>query len=285
MSSHQQAAVLEAAAHIRSVTTHIPKVGLILGSGLGSLADEVTDSARIPYEEIPHFPVTTVQGHHGQLVIGNLNGQQVIAMQGRFHFYEGYTMQQLTFPVRVMRELGVEILIVTNACGGINPSLHPGALMLISDHINFMGDNPLIGQNDDSLGPRFPDMSEAYDSDLRTLARKVAAREYLELHEGVYTAVSGPYYFSRAELAMVRTFGSDAIGMSTVPETIVAVHAGMRVLGISCITDMAIPEHITGITHDEVMEVAARTRPHFIRLMKGIVKETVSLNTEKLRVP
>jgi purine-nucleoside phosphorylase len=270
-------AVAEAAAFIRSRTQKVPKVAMILGSGLGSLADEVEDAVRIPYSEIPFFPVTTVHGHAGLLVIGELEGQTVIAMQGRFHFYEGNSMQQLTFPVRVMRELGAEILLVTNAAGAINPELKPGSLMLLRDHINFMGDNPLIGPNDDSLGPRFPDMSEAYDRELMALAHRVADADGVNLYEGVYTAVSGPYYFSRAELRMVRTFGSDTIGMSTVPETIVAVHSGMRVLGICCVTDSAVPELLQGISHEEVIEVANRTRPVFTKLMKGIVRETVRL--------
>jgi len=284
MKQTNKAAVHEAVAYIRSRSTSAPRVGLILGSGLGSLADEISGAVKIAYSDIPHFPVTTVQGHSGCLVVGELEGQQVVAMQGRFHYYEGYSMQQLTFPVRVMRELGVEALVLTNACGAINPKLHPGALMLIRDHINFMGDNPLIGPNDDAQGPRFPDMSEAYDAGLRQLAVDVAQREGITLHEGIYTAVSGPYYCSRAELVMVRTFGSDTIGMSTVPETIVAVHAGMKVLGISCITDMAVPEETHGITHEEVMEVANKTRPVFVRLMRGIIGETVNYKSEEFRL-
>lgn len=261
---------------IRKTYSGKPRVGLILGSGLGSLADEVDPAIRIPYTDIPGFPVTTVHGHKGLFVCGNLGGVEVVAMQGRFHYYEGYSMQQLTFPVRVMKALGAEILIVTNACGGINPKLSPGALMFIRDHINLMGDNPLIGPNDDESGPRFPDMSEAYNKELIEIGKSVAEEIGIETHEGVHSAVSGPYYCSRAELAMIRTIGSDTVGMSTIPETIVAVHVGMRVLGISCVTDMAIPEQLHGISHEEVMEVADRTRPKFIKLVKGILAKIAS---------
>ena len=262
-----------AADYIRQQSQVQPKIGLILGSGLGSLADQIESADRLPYEEIPHFPVSTVEGHAGQLVLGQLNGQSVVAMQGRFHYYEGYTMQEVTFPVRVMKALGVEVMIVTNACGGLRDFLYPGALMFITDHINFTGDNPLIGHNESSLGPRFPDMSAAYDPELIALGKSVAERLDIETREGIYTACSGPYYLSKAELNMVRTFGSDTIGMSTVPEVIVAVHSGIRCLGISCITDMAIPEHLESVGHEQVVEVATRTRPIFIRLVSEIVKE------------
>ncbi|MCB9235018.1 MAG: purine-nucleoside phosphorylase [Bacteroidia bacterium] len=265
--------IKDAAAFIRSMYPTKPTVGLILGSGLGALADEIQKPIRIPYQEIPHFPVSTVKGHDGNLVLGELEGKQVIALQGRFHFYEGYTMRQVTFPVRVFQDLGVETMIVTNACGGINPKLYPGALMFITDHINFTGTNPLIGENFEELGPRFPDMSHAYDPELRALGKKVADEQGIEVFEGIYTATAGPYYFSRAELVMVRNFGSDTIGMSTVPEVIVARHSGMRSLGISAVTDMAIPETHTSITHAEVVEVANRTRPKFIKLVRGILNQ------------
>ncbi len=261
-----------AAEFIRSRTKLQPKVGLILGSGLGSLADQIEPADRLEYEEIPHFPVSTVEGHAGRLVLGWLEGKPVVAMQGRFHYYEGYSMQEVTFPVRVMKALGVETMIVTNACGGLREFLYPGALMFITDHINFTGDNPLMGPNVDELGPRFPDMSSAYDPELITLGESVASELEIETRKGVYTACSGPYYLSKAELNMVRTFGSDTIGMSTVPEVIVARHAGIRCLGISCITDMAIPEHLESVGHDQVVEVANRTRPVFIRLVSGIIK-------------
>lgn len=250
-----------------------PTIGLILGSGLGTLANEIENPTIIDYKEIPHFPVSTVKGHEGRLVIGTLEGKLVIAMQGRFHYYEGYSMQEITFPVRVMKELGVEMMLVTNACGGMDENLYPGALMLITDHINFMGGNPLIGKNLDELGPRFPDMSSAYDKDLIEVAKKVGKELEIETKEGVYAAISGPYYFSRAELRMLRRIGGDTIGMSTVPEVIVAKHMGLKVLGISCVTDMAIADTIESISHEEVVEVANRTRPKFISLVKGILKE------------
>jgi purine-nucleoside phosphorylase len=246
-----------------------PDIALILGSGLGSLADEI-EGIRIDYADIPHFPRSTVEGHAGKLVIGKLEGRNVIALQGRFHYYEGYTLQQITFPVRVFHALGVKSMIVTNACGGLMPHLYPGALMLISDHINFLGGNPLMGPNV-GPGPRFPDMSTAYDPAYRDLARKVADRLGIQVEEGIYTAVTGPYYCSKAELAMVRGFGSDTIGMSTVPEVIVAVHCGIRVLGIACVTDMAIPETLSPPSHEHVVRVANETRPKFEKLVKGCV--------------
>ncbi len=264
--------ISEAAATISSRSGVAPKIGLILGSGLGSLADQIESPVKIPYDQIPHFPVSTVEGHAGQLVLGQLKGKSVIAMQGRFHYYEGYTMQQVTFPVRVMRSLGVEIVIVTNACGGLREFLYPGALMFITDHINFTGTNPLMGHNFDELGPRFPDMSDAYDKDLIALGKRVAAELEIDTQEGIYTACSGPYYLSKAELGMVRNFGSDTIGMSTVPEVTVAVHGGMKCLGISCITDMAIPEALEPLEHEHVVKVAAEARPKFIRLVSGIVE-------------
>ncbi|SER46623.1 purine-nucleoside phosphorylase [Salipaludibacillus aurantiacus] len=248
------------------------QVGMILGSGLGELADEIENAVRIPYKDIPYFPSSTVAGHKGQLVIGTLEGVSVIAMQGRFHYYEGYTMQQVTFPVRVMRELGCETLIVTNACGGMNENFKPGDLMLIDDHINFTGSNPLIGENLDKYGPRFPDMSRAYTPELKDLALKTADELYYNLQRGVYAAVSGPVYMSAAELIMLRRLGADVVGMSTVPEAVTARHMGMNVLGISCITDMAIGETIEGITHEEVMEVAEKTKPRFKSFVRSLLK-------------
>ncbi|KXZ39663.1 purine-nucleoside phosphorylase [Alkalithermobacter thermoalcaliphilus JW-YL-7 = DSM 7308] len=266
--------IKQAVDYIESKIDVKPEIGLILGSGLGVLADEIEDAKVIKYEEIPNFPVSTVEGHEGQLVIGKLEGKNVIAMQGRFHYYEGYTMKEVTFPVRVMKSLGVDTLIVTNACGGLNPNFYAGALMIINDHINFTGANPLIGPNDSQLGVRFPDMSTAYDKELIKLAKDVANKLNIEIFEGVYAGISGPNYFSKAELNMLIVFGADTIGMSTVPEVIVARHSGMRVLGISCITDMAIPnEHLEVLTHEQVVKVAQRTRPKFISLVKEIVKE------------
>ncbi|SCY99016.1 purine-nucleoside phosphorylase [Alkaliphilus peptidifermentans] len=250
-----------------------PEIGLILGSGLGDLADEIQEPIIIDYKEIPNFPESTVEGHAGQLVIGKLEGKTVVAMKGRFHYYEGYSMKEVTFPVRVMQSIGVKLLLVTNACGGLNPKLSAGSLMIINDHINFMGTNPLIGKNEAELGPRFPDMSTAYDKDLVSLAHRVGDKLGIETHEGVYLAISGPNYFSKAELRMIIRLGADTIGMSTVPEVIVARHGGLKVLGISCITDMAIPDSLESISHEQVMEMAKKTKPKFINLVKGILNE------------
>ncbi|XJZ26108.1 purine-nucleoside phosphorylase [Bacillota bacterium Lsc_1132] len=248
-----------------------PKIGLILGSGLGVLADEINYSVKIPYQEIPDFPVSTVEGHAGQLVFGELSGAKVVTMQGRFHFYEGYSFEQVTFPVRVMKELGVEVLIVTNAAGGVNESFSPGDLMLISDHINNMGSNPLIGPNDSRLGVRFPDMSEAYSKKLRTTAKEIAPRLNIEVKEGVYVGNTGPVYETPAEIRMLRTLGGDAVGMSTVPEVIVARHSGIEVLGISCISNMAAGILDQPLTHDEVIETTERVRENFLQYVKAIV--------------
>ena len=250
-----------------------PKIGLILGSGLGTLADEIEDGIVIDYKDIPHFPVSTVEGHAGQLVIGKLMGKQVIAMKGRFHYYEGYSMQEVTFPVRVMKAIGVELLLVTNACGGLNPNFYPGSLVVINDHINMTGNNPLIGPNYPELGPRFPDMSDAYDKELIGLVHRVGEKIGVETHEGVYVSISGPTYSSKAESKMFQFIGADTIGMSTVPEVIVAKHSGMRVIGISCVTDMAIFEGTETISHEQVMAVADKTRPKFINLVKSVINE------------
>ncbi len=263
----------EAKNYIVDKTQLNPQIGLILGSGLGDLADEIEEPVVIDYSDIPNFPISTVEGHAGQLIIGKLEGKNVMAMKGRFHYYEGYSMQEVTFPVRVMQSMGINCLLVTNACGGLNPKLHPGALMIIKDHINFIGDNPLMGRNYPELGPRFPDLSRAYDPALVTLAQEVGKKLDIETFDGVYLAISGPNYFSKAELRMVTRFGADTIGMSTVPEVIVAAHGGIKVLGISCITDMAIPDSLESISHEQVMEMANQTKPKFIRLVKGILKE------------
>ncbi|MBB6216655.1 purine-nucleoside phosphorylase [Anaerosolibacter carboniphilus] len=265
--------IFDASNFIKNKISTAPEIGLILGSGLGSLANEIENPTVIPYDQIPNFPISTVEGHEGQLVLGTLEGKNVIAMQGRFHFYEGYSLQDVTFPVRVMKELGVKILVVTNACGGMNPELYPGALMLIEDHINFTGSNPLIGPNDEELGPRFPDMSTAYDKALIHLGEQVGKRLDIETKKGVYVAISGPNYMSAAELKMLRKFGADTLGMSTVPEVIVARHTGLRVLGISCVTDMAIADTLEPLEHERVVEIANQTRPKFIRLVKGILRE------------
>lgn len=264
--------VKEAADFIQKQMNVEPTVGLILGSGLGVLADEIQNPTTIVYSDIPHFPESTVSGHKGQLVVGELEGRQVIAMQGRFHYYEGYQMEQVTFPVRVMKELGVETLFVTNAAGGINESFDPGNLMIITDHINNMGDSPLIGPNDDKLGARFPDMSEAYDRALIQHAKESAKRLNLKVQEGVYVGNTGPAYETAAEIRMLRTLGGDAVGMSTVPEVMVANHAGIRVLGISCISNMAAGILDQPLTHDEVIETTAQVREDFLGFVKELLK-------------
>jgi purine-nucleoside phosphorylase len=261
----------EAKAYIRSRIEASPQIGLILGSGLGELADDIQEAVRIPYESIPHFPVSTVEGHAGQLVTGRLENKTVIAMQGRFHYYEGYSMQEVTFPVRVMKALGVDHLIVTNACGGMNPAFKPGDLMIIKDHLNLTGANPLIGANEPSLGPRFPDMSRAYTPELIALVKETAQSLGIKTQQGVYAGISGPNYLPPAELTMLRLLGGDAVGMSTVPEVIVASHMAMKVIGISCVTDMAIGEQLEPLSHEQVIEVANRTKPRFIRLVREIV--------------
>lgn len=263
--------VREAVAAIRERTNHVPEIGLILGSGLGDLAEQIADATVIPYGEIPHFPVSTVAGHAGRLMIGRLEGKTVVAMQGRFHYYEGYSMAQVAFPVYVMKFLGAKVLIVTNAAGGMNKAFQPGDLMLIVDHLNFTGDNPLIGPNDDELGPRFPDLSRAYDPELIALAEQKARDLGIRVQKGVYAGISGPNYLPPAELVMLRRLGGDAVGMSTIPEVIAAAHCGLRVLGISCITDMAIGEELEPLTHEQVVAVAERTKPKFTALVRAVV--------------
>lgn len=245
--------------------------GLILGSGLGELAEEIENPVRVSYETIPHFPVSTVVGHAGQLVYGTLSGKRVLAMQGRFHYYEGYSMQAVTYPVRVMQALKAHSLIVTNACGGVNESFVPGDLMLINDQINFMGANPLIGPNEDELGPRFSDMSQAFTPSYREIAQKVGTELGLSLKEGVYMGFSGPTYETPAEIRFARTIGADAVGMSTVPEVIVAVHGGMKVLGVSCITNLAAGMQAS-LNHEEVVATTERVKSQF----KTLVKETLA---------
>jgi len=264
--------IQNAASFLKEKYPNTPRIGLILGSGLGVLADEITNPVKIPYNEIPDFPVSTVEGHAGQLVFGLLNSVEVVAMQGRFHFYEGYSMDKVTFPVRVMKELGVEMLIVTNAAGGVNESFSAGDLMIITDHINNMGTNPLIGPNDSKLGARFPDMSEAYSKELRAMAKEIADRLNINVKEGVYFGNSGPVYETPAEIRMVRVLGGDAVGMSTVPEVIVASHSGMKVLGISCISNMAAGILDQPLTHDEVIETTEKVKADFLSYVKEIVK-------------
>ncbi|MDR6224576.1 purine-nucleoside phosphorylase [Desmospora profundinema] len=271
MSRYEQ--IQEARARIQEKTSHRPAIGLILGSGLGDLANDMEEADVIPYSDIPHFPESTVEGHAGQLVLGRLSGKNVVAMQGRFHYYEGYPQRDVVFPVYVMKALGIKTLIATNACGGMNPDFKAGDLMLIDDHLNLTGTNPLIGPNDSRLGVRFPDMSAAYDKDLIQLAHRVGEELGIPLQQGVYAAISGPAYMTPAELIMLRNLGGDTVGMSTAPEVIAARHCGLRSLGISCITDMAIGEELEPLTHEQVVEVANRTKPRFIQLVKGIIAE------------
>jgi purine-nucleoside phosphorylase len=260
-----------AAGAIRARSALVPEVALILGTGLGALAGRIEVEAALPYQEIPGFPLSTVESHTGRLLLGRLAGRPVVAMEGRFHRYEGYTLQQVTLPVRVMRALGAATLVVSNACGGMNPLWQVGDLMLITDHINLLGDNPLIGPNDDALGPRFPDMSEPYPAELRRLAIEVAREKRIPLRRGVYVAVSGPNLETRAEYRMLRTLGADVVGMSTVPEVIVAVHGGMRVLGLSIITDSCLPDSLQPATLEHILAAARRAEPNLTALVEGVV--------------
>ncbi len=265
----------DAVSFIRKHTRMKPEIGIILGTGLGGLAKEIKKEAVLDYDDIPHFPVSTVESHHGKLIFGTLSGKKVVAMQGRFHFYEGYTMQQVTFPVRVMSAkagLGVKTLLISNAAGGMNPRFRKGNLMIITDHINLQGDNPLIGPNDDELGPRFPDMSEPYDRRLISLVKKIATDLKIKVQHGVFVAVQGPNLETRSEYRFLRSIGADAVGMSTVPENIVAVHMGMRVLGMSIITDECFPDTLTPVTVEEVIAVANKAEPKLTRIMKELVK-------------
>jgi len=250
----------------------IADVAIILGTGLGALARAIQVETTVEYGAIPGFPLSTVESHAGRLLVGTLGGHRVMAMQGRFHKYEGYSLQQVTFPVRVLHALGARTLIVSNACGGMREEWQAGDLMLIADHINLIGDNPLVGPNDDSLGPRFPDMSESYDAALRATARAVAVERGITLREGVYVAVAGPNLETRAEYRMLRSLGADVVGMSTVPEVIVARHAGMRVLGLSIITDLCIPETLLPASLEKILAVAATAEPNLTALVRGVVE-------------
>ncbi|HEU4560550.1 MAG TPA: purine-nucleoside phosphorylase [Longimicrobium sp.] len=261
----------EAVAAIRAKTAAEPRVGIILGTGLGALADRIEVETAIPYDQIPHFPLSTVESHVGRLLFGTLGGKPVMAMQGRFHRYEGYTLQEVTFPVRVMKALGVDTLIASNACGGMNPLWVPGDLMLMADHINLLGENPLTGPNDDALGPRFPDMSQPYDLPLQHLAREVALELKIPLRSGVYVAVAGPNLETRAEYRMLRMMGADVVGMSTVPEVIVARHGGMRVMGVSIITDACLPDALEEADIATIIATANRAEPNLTRLVEGVV--------------
>lgn len=272
MTQSLQERITEAAAYIKEQGIDLVDVGLILGSGLGELGEEVEQPIAIPYGNIPHFPVSTVVGHAGQLVYGTLGGQKVLAMQGRFHYYEGYSLEEVTFPVRVMKELGIHSVVVTNAAGGVNTTFEPGDLMMITDQINFTGVNPLHGPNDENMGPRFADMSHAYDAEYQEMVRTVAQENGIALKEGVYMGFSGPTYETPAEIKMARTFGADAVGMSTVPEVIVANHGGLRVIGVSCITNLAAGMQ-ANLNHEDVVETTTRVKETFKSFVKAILEK------------
>jgi len=263
--------IAEAADVIRKQWTGRPSVGIILGTGLGGLAGQISTEAALDYQAIPHFPRSTSISHTGQLVCGQLQGVGVVAMEGRFHAYEGYSHRQITFPVRVMKALGADLLIASNACGGMNPQYARGDIMVIEDHINLMNGNPLIGVNDEALGPRFPDMSAPYDRDLIDAALEIARREDFVAHKGVYVAVTGPNLETRAEYRFLRAIGADVVGMSTVPEVIVAVHAGMRVLGLSIVTDMCLADALAPADIDEILATAAEAEPKLRKIVLGIL--------------
>lgn len=263
--------IREAAQFISSKTELQPTIGIILGTGLGSLVDGINLSATVEYENIPHFPVSTVESHHGRLLIGELAGKSVVCMQGRFHFYEGYSFGQIVFPVRVMKELGIDTLIVSNAAGGLNPSFSAGDIMLISDHINFFPGNPLIGPHDSEIGLRFPDMYETYSFDYQRIAKETALKQQLMLKDGVYIGVTGPMLETAAEYRMFRTLGGDAVGMSTVPEVIAARHQRIKVLAFSIITDMGLPDNMHPCSLEEVIKIAGKAEPKLRDLIAGCV--------------
>jgi purine-nucleoside phosphorylase len=259
--------------YLKNKIGEIPNTAIILGTGLGELANEIDNKTEIPYSEIPNFPVSTVEGHSGKLIIGTLGGKSILAMQGRFHFYEGYSMKEVTFPVRVFQALGVKYLFVSNAAGGMNPSFDIGDIMLIEDHINMFPEHPLRGKNYDELGTRFPDMSEAYDKKLRMMAMQIANEKNIKLQHGVYVGVQGPTFETPAEYQFFRVIGGDAVGMSTVPEVIVANHAKMKVLAFSIITDLGVPGKIVEVSHEEVQEAAKIAQPKMAEIMRTIVQK------------
>ncbi len=265
--------IQEAKAFLQLRWNGTPTVGIILGTGLGALAEEITDAVKLPYQDIPYFPHSTVETHAGRLVCGTLAGKSVMAMEGRFHFYEGYTLKQITFPVRVMKAMGCEVLIVSNACGGMNPQWAKGDIMLIEDHINLLSDNPLIGKNDDRLGVRFPDMCHPYDLGLLELAQRIALEEKIACHKGVFVAVPGPNLETRAEYRFLRGIGADVVGMSTVPEVIVGVHANMRILGLSVITDMCLPDALEPAYLPDIIATANAAEKKLRVLVRRVVAE------------
>lgn len=265
--------IKETAEYIRSQMTTQPHIGIILGTGLGNLAMQITDRQEIPYQSIPNFPVSTVEGHSGKLIIGKLGGVDVMAMQGRFHYYEGYDMKEVTFPVRVMHAVGIDTLFVSNASGGVNPDFEIGDLMIITDHINVFPEHPLRGKNYNELGSRFPDMSEAYDKQLIAKAKQIASENNIRVVEGVYVGTQGPTFETPAEYRYFRAIGGDAVGMSTVPEVIVANHAGMRVFGMSIITDLGVPGKIVEVSHEEVQEIGNRAQPLMTLIMTRLIQQ------------
>jgi len=263
----------EALSYIQNETDMRPNYIIILGTGLGHLADEIDVGHTISYSDIPHFPVSTVESHAGRLLFGELGGKEIVAMQGRFHYYEGYTMQEIVFPLRVLKANGTDTLIVSNACGGMNPNYKRGEIMLINDHINMLGDNPLIGPNDDELGPRFPDMSEPYTERLLEIAENVALEKGIKMHQGVYLALSGPTLETKAEYRYLRLIGADVVGMSTVPEVIAAVHMNMEVLGISVITDECLPDALEPVNIEDVLEAAGMAEPKMTQVIIGVLEK------------
>ncbi|MDP1622110.1 MAG: purine-nucleoside phosphorylase [Bacteroidales bacterium] len=264
--------IKETVEYLESKITTKPEVGIILGTGLGGLVNEIEIRHTLPYEFIPNFPVSTVDGHNGQLIFGTMGGKNIVAMQGRFHYYEGYTMQEITFPVMVMKFLGIELLVLSNASGGVNPDFEVGDIMVINDHINLMKDNPLIGKNEEEIGTRFPDMGHAYDPQLIEKAMGIARKHGIKLQQGVYAAVSGPTYETPAEYRYIRTIGADAVGMSTIPEVIAARHMGLKCFAVSIISDLGVPGKIVEITHKHVIDAASAVEP----LMTQIIKEMIA---------
>jgi purine-nucleoside phosphorylase len=257
---------------IKKITSEEYPFGIILGTGLGGLTNDIDIQHEIEYEDLPHFPLSTVESHHGKLIFGKIGDKNVVAMQGRFHYYEGYSMRQITYPVRVMKFLGVKTLLVSNACGGMNLNYKRGDIMLMVDHINLLGDNPLIGMNEDELGPRFPDMSEPYDLELIKVAEEVALENKIKVQKGVYVAVPGPNLETKAEYRFLRTIGADVVGMSTIPENIVANHMGIKVLGISIVTDECFPDSLKPVNVEEIISTAMKAEPKMTLIMKEVVK-------------
>ena len=273
MESYQK--LIEATDYLKKYITQQPKIGVVLGSGLGNFIQEIKVDAEIEYDKIPHFPVSTVEGHHGKLIFGTIGGKPIIAMAGRFHFYEGYSAEEVVFPIRVMKFLGIETLLISNAAGGVDPQLKVGDLMIINDHISLATVNPLLGKNDDKLGPRFPDMSEPYKKELIDEAKEIAKRLSINVKEGVYFGVTGPTFETRAEYKMIHILGGDAVGMSTVQEVIAANHIGMRVFAMSVITDVGIREEENTITHEEVLQAAKEAEPKFSSIFRELI---ISIN-------